>query len=231
MVEYRTVEEKWLAAPTPANESQRLQTLCDYGILDTAATEEFDNITRLVREQLGTAFALVSLVDKDRQWFKSACGIDAQETSRDMAFCAHAILAEKAFIIPDATQDFRFAGNPLVTGEPHIRFYAGIPIQAPNGEFLGTLCAIDTEVRDTLSEREESLLQALSKVVMDEIILHAKNNELERMIEYKSHFLASMSHEIRTPLNGVLGMAQLLATTGLNEKQKKYTNASKASAA
>ncbi|MFH0934086.1 MAG: GAF domain-containing protein, partial [Pseudomonadota bacterium] len=117
----------------PDNESQRLQALHGRALLDTPAEERFDRLTRLARNMLGVRIALVSLVDTDRQWFKSRQGLDACETGRDISFCGHAILDDAIFEITDASLDLRFADNPLVTGPPHIRFYAGAPLATADG--------------------------------------------------------------------------------------------------
>ena len=131
----------------PADEEPRLEELHELKLLDTASELRFDRYTRLVAEIFEFPIVLVSLIDQDRQWFKSSCGLDLRETSRDVSFCAHAINAHGVMVVPDATEDSRFAGNPLVTGEPHIRFYAGAVVHGPGGQPLGTLCVIDREPR------------------------------------------------------------------------------------
>ena len=137
-----------MTAPLPSNETARLVALHDYGILDTPADPRTDVFVRLAADLFETPISLVSLVDKDRQWFKAAVGLDASETSRDLAFCAHAILAPtEVMVVEDAGLDPRFAGNALVTGAPHIRFYAGAPVVSPEGFPLGTLCVIDRKPR------------------------------------------------------------------------------------
>ncbi|MDC6127953.1 sensor domain-containing diguanylate cyclase, partial [Burkholderia gladioli] len=136
------------SAPLPADEASRLAKLRSLQLLDTPDEERFDRITRLARRIFDVPIALVSLVDENRQWFKSCFGLDVRETSRDMSFCAHAILSRQTLVIPDATLDPRFADNPLVTGAPGIRFYAGHPLALPDGTNLGTLCLIDTRSRE-----------------------------------------------------------------------------------
>lgn len=132
---------------TPDNEAERACALRSLLVLDTPAEERFDRITRMARKLLGTDIALVSLVDSQRQWFKSAQGLDAPETGRDISFCGHAILGEEAFVVRDARDDPRFADNPLVLGDPSIRLYAGQPLHGPDGHRVGTLCVIDREPR------------------------------------------------------------------------------------
>ncbi|HEY5309974.1 MAG TPA: GAF domain-containing protein, partial [Casimicrobiaceae bacterium] len=127
----------------PPDEELRLRTLRECGVLDTAAEERFDRFTRIAAALFDVPIALVSLVDRDRQWFKSHRGLDATETPRDVAFCAHAILGDDVLHVPDALQDDRFADNPLVLNEPRVRFYAGAPLTLQNGAHAGTLCVID----------------------------------------------------------------------------------------
>lgn len=157
-----------LVPPTPSNESTRLDTLRALNILDTSPEERFDRLTRLAKRLFGVPIALVSLVDANRQWFKSCVGLTASETSRDVSFCAHAIVGNEILEVPDALMDTRFHDNPLVTDAPNIRFYAGCPLTVPNGSKLGTLCLIDIKPRD-LDDEERELLRDLARMAEQEL--------------------------------------------------------------
>lgn len=147
-------------APRPANEDERLQALRELLLLDTPPEERYDRLARFVAEQLDMPIALLTLVDGQRQWFKSRVGVDVTETPRDISFCGHAILQDGLFVVEDARSDPRFSDNPLVVGAPHIRFYAGAPLSSPSGYRIGTLCVLDTVPR-TLGPVELSILDAL----------------------------------------------------------------------
>lgn len=153
---------------TPANESARLNALHATGLLDTAAEQRFDRLTKLAADTLGAPIALISLVDDNRQWFKSVCGLDKTETSRATSFCSHAIKQPGLFVIEDALRDDRFRNNPLVTGEPHVRFYAGVPLRGRNQHMLGTLCVVDHHPR-TLTTTQRQTLRLLGDIAEDEI--------------------------------------------------------------
>lgn len=145
----------------PQDEEARLNALRSLNILDTSPEERFDRLTRMAKRMFGVPIALVSLVDENRQWFKSCLGLDASETPRDISFCGHAILGNEVFIIPDASKDERFADNPLVVNDPKIRFYAGCPLRFTDGSKLGTLCIIDHEPR-ALSDDDLEFLKDLA---------------------------------------------------------------------
>jgi len=152
----------------PENEAERIKALQELLVLDTEPEERFDNITYYARARFGVEIALVSLVDTDRQWFKSACGLSARQTPRDISFCGHAILADEVLMVQDAQRDERFFDNPLVVGAPFIRFYAGAPLKLSNGQAVGTLCLIDSRPK-RLEPEELEHLQVLAHMVAMEL--------------------------------------------------------------
>jgi signal transduction histidine kinase len=170
-----------MKAPLPHNEEERLQALHRYEILDTDPEKEFDDLTLLASHICGAPIALISLVDEDRQWFKSKVGSTETETSRDVAFCAHGILQAEVFVVQDAQADQRFANNPLVTGNSRIRFYAGAPLIAPDAHALGMLCVNDQVPRD-LSSEQRTALQALSRQVVSLLELRRSLLELRHTV-------------------------------------------------
>jgi diguanylate cyclase (GGDEF)-like protein len=158
-----------IAPPAPPNERQRLATLRSLKILDTPAEERFDRITRVARRMFNVPIALVTLVDAERQWFKSKQGLESRETPRSVSFCGHTILKEEPMVIPDAQRDERFRDNPLVTDAPHIRFYAGYPLSAPDGSKLGSLCLIDRQPRQ-MSAEDLATLMTLGRIIESELV-------------------------------------------------------------
>ena len=157
-----------MAINKPANEEARIIALDKYGILDTDPEQSFDDLTLLASHVCETPIALISLVDEDRQWFKSRIGIGASETSRDIAFCSTAILQSDVFVVPDALADERFRHNPLVVSDPHIRFYAGAPLINEDGYALGTICVVDRTPRNLAPDQKEAL-KALSRLVLAQL--------------------------------------------------------------
>jgi sigma-B regulation protein RsbU (phosphoserine phosphatase) len=157
-----------IAAPMPVDEVGRLAELHALGLLDTPPEERFDRVTRLLALVMRVPMAYISLVDADRQWFKSSCGLETTETPRAVSFCGHAILSDEPMIVPDAAEDARFRDNPLVTGAPNIRFYAGRPLSGPGGHKVGTLCIADRRPR-TLRPDEVEALGELAGIVEREL--------------------------------------------------------------
>lgn len=181
-----------MAAPTPRNEQERLRALHRYDVLDTPLEDAFDRVTRLARTVFKTPIALVSLVDENRQWFKSRQGLEVEETPREIAFCAHAILANDVMVVNDATRDPRFAENPLVVNEPGIRFYAGAPIRTIDGYNLGTLCVIDFVSRE-FSHGQRSQLADLASIVVDQLELRLAAKGALRDSEERYYSLVRLS--------------------------------------
>jgi GAF domain-containing protein len=166
-----------MSAPLPKNEKKRIQVLWQYDVLDTVPEAMFDDLTELAACICGTPIALISLVDEDRQWFKSKLGLTVKETARDVSFCAHAILRQGLFIVPDATQDKRFKDNPLVTGRHKIRFYAAAPLATDAGHALGTLCVMDRKPR-LLRPDQKRALQILARHIMTQLEMRRRIREL-----------------------------------------------------
>lgn len=165
----------------PETEISRLATLTSLSVLDTEEEERFNRLTRIAKKTFDVPIALVSLVDENRQWFKSCIGLDVRETSRDISFCGHAILNNEIFVINDALEDERFRDNPLVINEPHIRFYAGCPLTVLNSR-IGTLCIIDKKPR-RISKEELAVLKDLASLVENELVAlqHATIDELTKV--------------------------------------------------
>src|SRR5215210_9050009 len=162
----------------PGHETERLAALARYRILDTEPEQAFDDLTLLASQLCGTPMALITLLDADRQWFKSRLGISVAETSRSIAFCDHAIQQRGVYTVPDALSDERFRDNPMVAGEPRIRFYAGAPLVTPDGHALGTLCVVDRLPR-TLSREQLEALTALCRQTEEHLELRRHIGELK----------------------------------------------------
>ncbi|PZA06541.1 MULTISPECIES: sensor domain-containing diguanylate cyclase [unclassified Meiothermus] len=200
-----------MRAPLPANEEARLAKLREYRILDTLPEQAYDDITYLASRICNTPISLITLVDRDRQWFKSRVGLELSETPRDFSFCAHAILQSGVMIVPDALQDPRFADNPLVTGEPHIRFYAGAPLLTSSGEALGTVCVIDSRPRQ-IGDEEQKALAALARQVTAQLELRREIRDRQRYQELLEEANARLKHLAeRDELTGLYNRRVLMA--------------------
>ena len=182
---------------TTTAEQKRLEALREYGIMDTPPEEEFDNITSLASRICGTPISLITLLDDQRQWFKAAIGIDIKETPIEYAFCAYAIKNPSDLtVVPDSRKDERFANNPFVTGEPHIVFYAGMPLVDEAGCALGSLCVLDVQ-EQTLSPFQLTALKQLAKQVVTLLQLKKKNSQLERAVDRLEQQNRALEEEVR----------------------------------
>lgn len=205
-------------ASIPKNEEKRIEALKSFNVLDTLPEEDYDSITKIAAEICNAPIALVSLVDPTRQWFKSAYGLNAKETPRDLAFCAHSILEpDNLLIVPDATKDARFYDNPLTVDDPHVIFYAGAPLRTKEGYALGTLCVIDNEPRTSLTEGQKESLRALSQQVMSlfelrkkNMVLEQANQEIGRLNSELNQFAYKLTHDLKTPIRGINSLAEFI---------------------
>jgi len=194
------------------DERSRLAALRSYRILDTEPERAFDDLALLASQICDTPIALISLVDAERQWFKSRVGVSAHETSRDVAFCAHAILQRELFVVHDALQDDRFRHNPLVVSDPNIRFYTGAPLINAEGHALGTLCVIDRKPR-TLDARQLEALEALRRQVVAQLELRRNLHELERALGERDRAERERERligELQEALDGIKKLSALI---------------------
>ncbi|MEK6481536.1 GAF domain-containing sensor histidine kinase [Catalinimonas sp. 4WD22] len=208
-------------------EPQRLEAVKRYKILDTPPEKEFDELVKLASMICNAPISLISLLEKERQWFKAKVGVHITETPIELSFCSHAIQSDDVLIVNDAREDVRFANNPFVVNKPNIRFYAGMPLITPDGFRLGTLCVIDTVPR-TLSEDQIFSLQVLGRQVIQQLELklhvrdltksigkiHRQNKELNRLNQVSNKLISIISHDLRSPLTSLKGFLELF-----NEKQ------------
>ena len=222
-----------IQAPIPENEAERLQALKEYNILDTIQEEAFTSLVQLASQICETSISLISLIDSDRQWFKARVGLDVEQTSREIAFCSHAILGNEAFIISDASKDERFFDNPLVLNNPEIRFYVGIPLTTPKGFNIGTLCVIDNKPK-TLNELQLFALKTISQQVIAQLelrqniksmnemnmILRDQASELNRLNSISMKLISVLTHDLRSPLASFKAYSEMFVEGELSESEK-----------
>ncbi|HEY2707231.1 MAG TPA: HWE histidine kinase domain-containing protein [Caulobacteraceae bacterium] len=187
------------------NEAERLAALDGYEVMDTPAEADFDDLVKIAAEICGTPMALISLVDARRQWFKASVGVTASETPREVAFCAHAIQQTGVFTVEDAARDPRFAANPLVTGDPNLRFYSGAPLMTADGLPLGTLCVLDIKPSH-LTPAQESALEALSRQVVAQLELRRLLAQQQEEAELRTLLIQELQHRIKNTLATVQSM-------------------------
>ncbi len=218
-----------LPPPIPEDDAERLAELLSYSILDSEPELDYDTLVRVCAEICHTPMALITLVDKDRQWFKSKVGnITDSETPRKESFCAHAICdPDNIFVVSDARTDERFKDHPAVVGAPYVAFYAGIPLKSDKGHPIGTLCIIDDKPQE-LSENQKLALQLLSKQVMSLLELRKKNNQLELALKKLAannksleSFAFKAAHDIKSPLNNISALSSYLETHYTEDASKE----------
>ncbi len=203
----------------PLNERGRLKALGEYSILDTLPELEYDDITQLASQICGTSISTISLIDENRQWFKSKVGLGVNETTREISFCGHAIVEpDKIFTVKDSRLDERFQNNPLVIGEPHVIFYTGVPLISPSGFALGTLCVIDDQPKELNQDQLKSLKSLANQVVSlfelrkSKLLLERLTNDLENRNLELEKFARVAAHDIKSPLNNISGLTELLVS-------------------
>jgi signal transduction histidine kinase len=211
-----------LIAPKPPDEAARIASLHQLKILDTDPEPELDDLTNLVAFVCGTPMAVVSLVDRDRQWFKSRTGVQQIQTPREISFCQHAILQRGLFVVPDALLDDRFKDSPLVLDGPRIRFYAGAPLLDDDGHALGTLCTMDRVPRELSPKQGEALL-TLARQAAAHLRLRKAYDDLRKLEELRDSLTHMIVHDLRQPLQSLLGGLATLPVLGeLNGEQQEF---------
>lgn len=218
----------------PQNESERLRKLVSYNILDTPSENDYDELVQLASEICQVPISLMTLVDTDRQWFKSRVGLEVPQTSREVSFCGHAITQDDLFIVENAVEDLRFHDNPLVVQDPKIQFYAGIPLKSPEGYNIGTLCVIDHKPR-SLNSFQERALKVLANQIVNHLELRVQVNNIKNayaeLNDERDKFLRSnkiyqrllsiVSHDVRGPLNSFTQLVQMLINDEIAYEQFK----------
>ncbi|MEO7326695.1 MAG: GAF domain-containing sensor histidine kinase [Dokdonella sp.] len=195
--------EGHLCAPTPVNEPARLAALRSYGILDTGFEGAFDDIAKIAAYVCRAPIAVVNFIDAERQWFKSEIGLGVRETPLTPSICAHAILQTELFVVPDTTLDDRFRFNPLVTGEPGLRFYAGAPLLTSDGLPIGTVCVLDHVARD-IDDDQRSTLTSLARQVMAQLELRRTLARSEEDGRFRHRLMTTIGHDLKAPLRSAL---------------------------
>lgn len=210
--------------PIPEDEDTRLRTVRAFDILDTAPEDSFDDLTRLASAICEVPISTVTIVDRERQWFKSMVGLDKREDTREVSFCAHTVVDKKPLVVRDARDDPRFASNPLVLGDPFIRFYAGSPLVTESGQVVGTICVIDRVPRE-LTESQAQALDALARQTMRLLESRKQARDLQELDRVKDEFVALVSHELRTPLASIRGYLEVLLEEEpgpVNDVQRRF---------
>jgi len=207
-----------ISAPIPVNENERLADLYRYELLDSPYEEEFNDIVLLASKICNAPISLISLVDDNRQWFKAKVGLDTEQTDRNLSFCTHAMDHGDFMEVPDAMDDIRFYDNPLVTANPSIRYYAGVPLTTIKGYQLGTLCVIDTIPRK-LGDEQAFALKVLATQIMKLIELRLRNKELAHLTETQNRIISIMAHDIRNPLVSLKSVIDLKESDIINGEE------------
>lgn len=212
-----------IKASIPENDDERLKKLNSYQILDTPSETDYDELVQLASQICNVPISLMTLVDKDRQWFKASVGLNVSETPREISFCGHAINENNLFIVEDASKDERFSDNPLVTSDPNIRFYMGMPLTTPDGFNIGTLCVIDHEPR-VLTKEQENAIRVLAKQVVNHLELRNQINEIknayvelyeerenyQRINKIYQKLLSIVGHDIRGPIYSFIQLVEMV---------------------
>lgn len=205
-------------AAIPKDEAARLAALESYQLAGTPPEKDFDELAELASKLCDVPMSAITLIDTAQQWLKAKVGLPDSVGPREEAFCAHTILQDEMMIVPDATKDKRFVNNPLVTGNPDIRFYAGMPLINEDGFKLGSLCVIDTKPRQ-LTETQKSYLTVLAKQVVQQMELRRKVSELERLNDANSKLMSVISHDLRSPLGSLYGLLEMVERYGLTHDE------------
>ncbi|MBX2916076.1 MAG: GAF domain-containing sensor histidine kinase [Cyclobacteriaceae bacterium] len=204
----------------PENDQERVAALQTYQLTGTPPEQEFDELVEMASRICDMPMSAITLIDSSQQWLKAKIGLPHSVGPREEAFCAHTILDEQLLIVPDATRDERFANNPLVTGNPDIRFYAGMPLINPDGFRLGSLCVLDTKPRE-LTESQQYYLSVLARQVVKQMELRKKVLELKLLNDANSKLISVISHDLRSPLNSLFGLLELAEKYNLTQEDFK----------